>query len=114
MKAPKESLNDELLAPTFTYRRPVTWLGRIIIGRLVFSLSLLYLHNEKQETPRSNRLAALCVEHGLSSQQLADILGVSRPTVLCIERGEYNPSLDLSLRISQIFELPVEEIFANE
>jgi DNA-binding XRE family transcriptional regulator len=113
MKATKESLNDELIAPTSTYLRPFTWLRRLIIGKLVVSLSLTYLHNEKQETPLSNRLAALCVERGLSYQQFADMLGISPSTVIYIERGEFDPGLELSLPISQFFELPVEEIFSG-
>jgi putative transcriptional regulator len=114
MKAPKEAINDELMAPTSTYLRPFTWLRRLVIGRIVLSLSLTYLHEEEQKTSLYNRLSALCVEHGLSRQQLADLLGVSLSTVLCIEHGEYNPSLELSLRIGQVFELPVEEIFTYE
>jgi putative transcriptional regulator len=113
MNTPKESLNDELLTPTSTYRRPVTWLRRIIIGRLVVSLSLTYLHKVRQEPFHYNRLSALCVERGWSHQQFADLLGVSPSTILCIERGDYNPSLELSLRISQLFELPVEVIFSG-
>jgi len=113
MKAPKESLNDELIAPTSTYLRPFIWLRRLIIGKLVVSLSLTYLHEEQQEIHLYNRLSALCVERGLSHQQFADILSISLSTVICIERGEYNPSLELSLRISQFFELPVEEIFSG-
>ena len=112
MKAPKEAINDELITPTSL--RPFTWLRRLIIGRVVLSLSLTYLHEEKQKTSLYNRLSALCVERGLSRKQLADMLDVSTPTVLYIERGEYNPSLELSLRISQIFDLPVEEIFTYE
>ena len=114
MKAPKEAIDDELITPTATYLRPFIWLHRLIIGRVILSLSLTYLYEEKQETYLYNRLSALCVERGLSRKQLAGMLSVSPPTVLCIERGEYNPSLELSLRISQIFGLPIEEIFKYE
>jgi putative transcriptional regulator len=111
MKAPKEAIDDERITQTYTYLRPFTWLRRLIIGKIVLSLSLTYLHEEKQKPPFYNRLSTLYVERGLSRQQLADVLGVSPSTVLCIERGEYNPSLELSLRISQLFELSIEEIF---
>jgi DNA-binding XRE family transcriptional regulator len=113
MKAPKEAMNDELIAPTSTYLRPFTLLRSLTIGRFMLSLSLTYLQKEEQETSLYNRLSALCVERGLSRQQLADVLGVSPSTVLYIERGEYNPSLELSLRISRLFELPIEEIFTE-
>jgi len=114
MKAPKEAINDELIVPNSMYLRPFMWLRRLFIGRIVVSLSLTYLRQEEQETPLYNRLSTLCMERGLSRKQLAEMLGVSPPTVLYIERGEYNPSLELSLRISQIFGLPVEEIFIYE
>jgi DNA-binding XRE family transcriptional regulator len=114
MKTLKEARDDELTtSPASTYLRPFIWLRRIIIGRVVVSLSLTYLREGEQETPLFNRLSALCMERGLSHKQFADILGVSPSTVLYIERGEYNPSLELSLRISQLFELPVEEIFTS-
>ena len=113
MKAPKEAIYDELIAPTSRHVRPLTWLRRLIIGRVVLSLSLTYLREEEQKAPLYNRLSALCAERGLSRQQLAAILDVSPSTVICIERGEYNPSLELSLRIGQLFNLPVEEIFTE-
>jgi DNA-binding XRE family transcriptional regulator len=114
MKAPKEAKNDELKIPPSTYIRPFTWLHRIIVGRVIVSLSLTYLHEEEQGIRLYNRLYALCAERGLSHQQLAEVLGISPSTVLCIERGEYKPGLELSLRISQFFGLPIEEIFTYE
>ena len=78
------------------------------------SLSLTYLHEEERGTHLYNRLTALCAQRGVSRQQLAELLGVSPSTVLSIERSEYNPGLELSLRIGQFFELPVEEIFTYE
>jgi DNA-binding XRE family transcriptional regulator len=114
MKALKEAKNDELNIPPSTYLRPFTWLRRIIIGRVIVSLSLTYLHEEERGIRLYNRLSALCAERGLSHQQLAEVLDISPSTVLCIERGEYNPGLELSLRISQFFGIPVEEIFSYE
>mgnify|MGYP005813829543 FL=1 len=37
--------------------------------------------------------------------------GVSRQTISLIERGDYSPSVALALRLAQIFQVPVEEIF---
>jgi putative transcriptional regulator len=82
-----------------------------VIGRLVLSLSLTYLDVKEQKTTLHNHLTALRVERGLSHQYLADALGISPWTIKYIECGEYYPSLELALRISLIFELPVEEIF---
>jgi len=59
-----------------------------------------------------NRIATLRSERGLSRKELAEIVGVNFQTVGYLEREEYNPSLDLALRISEYFELPVEMIFS--
>jgi DNA-binding XRE family transcriptional regulator len=59
-----------------------------------------------------NRLEVLRVERGLSRRQLAEMLDVNYQTVGFIERGDYNPSLELGLRIAELFRLPVEAIFA--
>ncbi|MCZ2858348.1 helix-turn-helix transcriptional regulator [Blastococcus sp. VKM Ac-2987] len=60
-----------------------------------------------------NRIALLRAEHGVSRRQLADALGVHYQTVGYLERGEYNPSLHLALRIAEFFDLPVETIFST-
>jgi len=49
----------------------------------------------------------------MSRQQLADALGVNPQTVGYVERGDYNPSLELALRISEVFNLPIEAIFSR-
>ncbi|MBO0834116.1 MAG: helix-turn-helix transcriptional regulator [Actinobacteria bacterium] len=59
-----------------------------------------------------NRLAVLRAERGLSRKQLADKLGINFQTVGYIERGDYNPSLELALTIAEFFRLPVEAIFS--
>ena len=59
-----------------------------------------------------NRIAILRAERGISRRQLADALGVHYQTIGYLERGEYNPSLHLTLRIAEYFEVPVEAIFS--
>ena len=61
-----------------------------------------------------NRISVLREERGISRKALADRIGVNFQTVGFLERGEYNPSLDLALRISEVFKLPVELIFSTE
>jgi putative transcriptional regulator len=56
----------------------------------------------------------LRVERGLSRQQLADALQINYQTVGYLERGDYNPSLELVFRISEFFGLPIEAIFARQ
>ena len=50
----------------------------------------------------------------LTQQDLADKIGVSRQTINAMESGKYVPSTVLALKISQLFEKPVNEIFELE
>jgi DNA-binding XRE family transcriptional regulator len=61
-----------------------------------------------------NRIALLRSEQGVSRRDLADVLGVHYQTIGYLERGEYNPSLHLALRIAEFFGVPVEVIFSIE
>lgn len=58
-----------------------------------------------------NRLKELRAKQGLNQQQLGIRVGASRQTISLIERGDYNPSITLALRISQVFQVPVEQVF---
>lgn len=61
--------------------------------------------------PLGNRLKELRAAKSLNQQQLGQLVGTSRQTISLIERGDYNPSITLALRIAQVFETPVEEVF---
>ena len=70
-----------------------------------------------QSTPTNslyNRIAVLRAERRLSRQELADQVGVNYQTIGYLERGEYNPSLDLAMRLAEFFELPIEAIFSRK
>lgn len=47
----------------------------------------------------------------MTQQELADRVGVTRQTIVFIERGRYNPSVGLALRIADVFGVPVEALF---
>ena len=65
--------------------------------------------------PISNRIRELRDEHGQMSQQsLAEAVGVTRQTIIAIERGKYSPSLESAFRIARVFGLGVEEVFGWE
>ncbi|MDR4534791.1 helix-turn-helix transcriptional regulator [Glutamicibacter endophyticus] len=51
---------------------------------------------------------------GLSQQALADLLGVSRQTVISIEKGRYDPSLPLAFRLAEVFECRIEDLFVAD
>ena len=61
-----------------------------------------------------NCIGDLRSEKGMSQEKLATKIGVTRATVNAVEKGNYNPSLDLAFRISVFFEKPIEEIFKIE
>jgi putative transcriptional regulator len=64
--------------------------------------------------PLYNRIAVLRAERGLSRQDLAEKLGINYQTIGYLERGDYNPSLELAFRIAEFFQLPIEAIFSRE
>ena len=69
---------------------------------------------QRTEPVLYNRLAVLRTERGLSRQELADSLEVNYQTIGYLERGEYNPSIDLALRAAEFFGVPVEAIFSRK
>lgn len=58
-----------------------------------------------------NKLAELRKTHNISQEALATILGVSRQTIISIEKGRFDPSLPLAFAIAREFNLTIEEIF---
>lgn len=59
-----------------------------------------------------NRISLLRAEQGVTRRDLAAALGVHYQTVGYLERGEFNPSLHLALRIAEFFDVPVEVVFS--
>lgn len=59
-----------------------------------------------------NRIAVLRIERKISRRDLASALDVHYQTIGYLERGEFNPSLQLALRIADYFEVPVETLFS--
>lgn len=61
--------------------------------------------------PLENRLKELRAARGLNQQELGSLVGASRQTISLIERGDYNPSVTLALRIAKVFGKPVDDVF---
>lgn len=61
-----------------------------------------------------NRLEELRRIKGISQEQLAAELGVSRQTIGSLENGRYNPSIILAFKIARYFNLSIEEVFIYE
>ncbi|KZM68974.1 helix-turn-helix transcriptional regulator [Nocardia terpenica] len=63
--------------------------------------------------PIFNRIAVLRAEHRMSRAALAEAVNVNTQTIGALERGDHYPSLDLALRICDVFGLPVEAVFSR-
>jgi putative transcriptional regulator len=61
-----------------------------------------------------NILEQLRTRAGLTQQELADRVAVSRQTIISLENGRYNPSILLAFRLSKLFDQPIETIFLYE
>ena len=59
----------------------------------------------------SNRVKDFRVRQGLTQDELAQAVGVSRQSIISIERGRYTPSLYLALRFAQFFRCSTDELF---
>ncbi len=64
--------------------------------------------------PLRNRLEEIRKQRGLKQEELAAALEVSRQTIGSLERGRYNPSILLAMKIARYFSMTVEEIFIYE
>jgi len=59
-----------------------------------------------------NRIKLLRTEKGLSRKGLADSVGVNFQTIGYLERGDYNPSLELAFKLAEFFEVPIDVAFS--
>ena len=60
----------------------------------------------------TNRIRALRFDRGEMTQaELADLIGVTRQTIIAIEQGRYSPSLEMAFRIARVFKVPLDDVF---
>ena len=59
-----------------------------------------------------NNIKELRKSKSLRLEDLAEILGVTRQTIIAIENNKYDPTLELAMKISEYFEMSVNEIFS--
>jgi len=59
-----------------------------------------------------NRIALFRAERGVSRRDLAEAVGVNVQTIGYLERGDYNPSLELGMKLAAYFDVPVELLFS--
>ena len=60
------------------------------------------------------KIKKMRVGKDLTQQQLADLVGVRRETIVFLESGRYVPSLRLAYDVARVFSLPIEDIFSFE
>ena len=61
--------------------------------------------------PFTNRVKSLREAKGITQADLADAIGMTRQTVIAIERGKYSPSLEAAFRIARHFDAGIEDVF---
>ena len=62
----------------------------------------------------TNIVKELRTQKDISQGKLAKMVGVTRQTVISLEKGSYVPSLLLAMKISEVLEAPIEQIFTRE
>ncbi|HRZ78635.1 MAG TPA: helix-turn-helix transcriptional regulator [bacterium] len=63
----------------------------------------------------NNNIRKLRFEHNeMTQQQLADLAGVTRQTIVAVEKGKYSPSLELAFKIARVFNVPLETVFSYD
>ncbi len=62
----------------------------------------------------SNRLRVLRAERDLTQEDLARAVGVTRQTIIAIEKGDYDPSMRLGMQLARYFGKSADEVFALE
>ncbi|MFH1382543.1 MAG: helix-turn-helix transcriptional regulator [Chloroflexota bacterium] len=59
-----------------------------------------------------NRIRKLRFDHNeMTQEELANLAGCTRQTIIALEQGKYVPSIELAFRIAQAFGVPIEEVF---
>lgn len=71
-------------------------------------ITLIYVCMEEKV---KNNVQMLRTNYNITQEKLAQILSVSRQTIIAIEKGNYTPSVLLALKIADYFKLPLEKVF---
>ena len=104
------------LAPSrYDYLRPPLWDRQLALGKFKFRLTVSQEQAREDAQaalcPIANRIAVLRWERGVSRLELARLLSIHPSTLDALESGSYLPSLELAMRVSACFDLPVQAVF---
>ena len=61
-----------------------------------------------------NRIKVLRAERDMTQEQLAELVGVTRNTIISTEKGKYCPSIKLGFRIANVFNVRIDDVFTYE
>ncbi|KAF5091613.1 helix-turn-helix transcriptional regulator [Methanospirillum sp.] len=61
-----------------------------------------------------NRIKVLRAEHDMTQEELAKRIGVTRNTIISIEKDKYCPSMKVGFRIARVFDVGLEDVFSYE
>ncbi|WP_300040384.1 helix-turn-helix transcriptional regulator [Methanospirillum sp.] len=61
-----------------------------------------------------NRIKVLRAEYDMTQETLAQLVGVTRNTIISIEKGKYSPSLLIGYRIARVFNVDINDVFTYE
>ena len=61
-----------------------------------------------------NRIKVLRAEKDMTQEQLAELVGVTRNTIISMEKGKYCPSIKLGFRIANVFSVGIDDVFMYE
>lgn len=61
-----------------------------------------------------NHVKDLRMQYDLSQDALAEKVGVSRQTIISLEKGKYNPSIMLAFKLARVFRCQIEDLFIYE
>lgn len=81
---------------------------------IVITLYVKLAFRSRRRCNVKNRLEEIRKEKGITQEELANALEVSRQTVGSLENGRYNPSIMLAFKIARFFNLSIEEVFIYE
>lgn len=86
----------------------------INMTKIVVIMTNIIIIIERRIMILRNNVKLYRVKLGINQQQLGTLVQVSRQTISLIERGDYNPSISLALKLAKVFECRVEDIFYLE
>ena len=61
-----------------------------------------------------SRLHVLRAEKRITQEELANAIGVTRATIIAVEKGDYNPTLELAFKLARFFKTSIDNIFSTQ